>query len=68
MQISVKEITRQRELQFQNPEIESFLVSVLKRHQGLHSLRSKNKSKSGVGDEIREITWGQDHAEPCRPM
>lgn len=68
MQISVKEITRQRELQFQNHEIESFLVSVLKRHQGLHSLRSKNKSKSGVGDEIREITWGQDHAEPCKPM
>lgn len=68
MQISGTEINRPRELQFQNPEIESCLVGVLKRHQGLHSLRSKNKSKSGVGDEIREITWGQDHVEPYRPM
>lgn len=68
MQISGTEINRPRELQFQNPEIESSLVGVLKRHQGLHSLRSKNKSKSGVGDEIREITWGQDHVGPYRPM
>lgn len=44
------------------------LHGILKRHQDLHGLRLKNKRKSGIKEEVREIKWGQDYVEPCRPM